>query len=117
MFTKLSLYTSFILLAIGLYGIMFNKSVLKSIICLNIMQVGVILFFITIGANNSLIPPIGEGLRKSDPMPQALMLTAVVIGLAVISLSLTLYIRMVRKYGSSHWDKILIRKREEHDEH
>lgn len=116
MYTKFALYAGFMLFAIGIYGIMFNKSVLKSIICLNIMQVGIILFFITIGDNNSLIPPIGEGLRKSDPMPQALMLTAVVIGLAVISLSLTLYISMVRKYGSSYWDKILLKKREEQDE-
>lgn len=116
MFSERAVYISLILFSIGLYGVIWNKSVLKTIISLNIMQVGVILFFISLGFNNSTIPPIGKGLLKADPMPQALMLTAVVIGLAVVSLSLILYITLVRRYGSSNWDQILKKKREEEDE-
>ena len=41
-----------------------------------------------------------------DPVPQALVLTAIVIGLAVLALALSLAIRLFHHYGTLNLKKI-----------
>jgi len=41
-----------------------------------------------------------------DPVPQALVLTAIVIGLAVLALALSLAIRLYNHYGTLNLEKI-----------
>ena len=105
---------SLILFFVGIYGLTARKNILKSIISLGILQASLILFFVSMDADTSTVPPIGKTFSHvpSDPLPQALMITAVVIGISVTAVSLTMFISLYRKYGTSNWSKAR-RKRED----
>lgn len=107
---------SIILFFIGIYGLCARRNILKSIISLSLMQAAIILFFISIGHSADTTVPIGSQLASmptvADPLPQALMITAVVVGVSVTALSLTMFITLYHKYGTSNWEKVH-KKREE----
>ncbi len=110
---------SLILFFIGVYGICARRNILKTIISLNIMQASIILFFISSHTGASY-PPIGTKAsliskmdQIADPVPQALMITAIVIGISVTALCLTMFVSLFHKYGSTNWGKVK-RKRGEH---
>lgn len=101
-----------ILFFIGVYGMVARRNILKTIISLCIIQGAIILFFIS---NDGIAAPIGRVVPAgaADPVPQALMLTAIVVGISVTAVSLTMFITLYHKYGSTNWNKVK-RKREEH---
>lgn len=104
---------SLILFFVGIYGLSARRNILKSIISLGIVQAAIILFFVSMDADSSSVPPIGKSFSQipSDPVPQALMITAVVIGISVTAVSLTMFISLYRKYATTNWSKAR-RKRE-----
>ncbi len=95
-----------ILFFIGLIGIMRSRRMLKTIISIGIMDVSVVVFFLTMFSETDSKPPIGvtEG-NIADPLPQALMITAIVIGVAVTAISLVMFINLYHRYGTSDWEK------------
>jgi multicomponent Na+:H+ antiporter subunit C len=48
----------------------------------------------------------------ADPVPQALMITAIVVGISVTALSLTMFVNLHHKYGSSNWNKVKRKRRD-----
>ena len=96
-----------LLFFIGLYGLMTKKRIVKTIMSMSIMEAGIFLFFITINYNPNSVPPIGdiEGLIVSDPVPAALMITAIVIGIGVTAIGLTMFIHYKQKHGITHWSR------------
>lgn len=100
---------------IGTYGLIARRNILKSIISLSIIQAGIVLFFISAKPNDNALAPIGVGLRGgvSDPLPQAMMITAIVIGISVTALSLTMFISLYHKYGSTNWRKVKKRREDQ----
>lgn len=101
-----------ILFLIGLYCALRKRNIIKIIIGLGIMEYAVNLFFILLGYRTEGRSPI---LSKDqtianmvDPLPQALILTAIVIGLAVTALLVAIAIRIYEKYGT--FDITQIRK-------
>ena len=105
---------SIILFFIGIYGIIARRNIIKTIISINIMQCAVILFFLTINYSENSIPPISDGAKVNiaDPLPQALMITAIVIGVAVTAVSLTMFITLYHKYGTTNWKKVMQKRLE-----
>jgi multicomponent Na+:H+ antiporter subunit C len=105
---------SLILFFVGVYGLTARRNIIKSIIGLGIMQAAIILFFITVNASVDDVPPIGvvTGAQVADPVPQALMITAVVIGVSITAVSLTMFISLYHKYGSTNWNKVKRKRRE-----
>jgi len=103
-----------VLFFIGVYGLTARRNIIKSIIGLGIMQAAIILFFVTVNASVDDVPPIGVaiGVQVADPVPQALMITAVVIGVSVTAVSLTMFISLFHKYGSTNWNKVKRKRRE-----
>ncbi|MBN1295025.1 MAG: NADH-quinone oxidoreductase subunit K [Candidatus Latescibacteria bacterium] len=102
---------SFGLIFIGLYIICVKRNLIKVIIGLSILNTGINLFLITIGYVESGTAPIfsGESIefpRMVDPVPQALVLTAIVIGVAILALALSLAIRLYQHYGTLNLQKI-----------
>jgi multicomponent Na+:H+ antiporter subunit C len=69
------------------------------------MDAAVILFFVASGGAGSSSAPIGNGENAADAVPQALMITAIVIGIAVTAVALTMFIHMYHKYGTTNWEK------------
>lgn len=99
---------AFILFSVGMYGVIARKNIIKSIMSLSIMELAVILFFLSINYEFGKNPPIGKILTNpSDPFPQALMITAIVIGVAVTAFSISMFIGLYHKYGTSNWGKAL----------
>lgn len=97
--------TSFALIVVGLYGLLTNRNLLRMVIGLNIADLGVNLFLVTIGYVDGASAPIftadaGAGTSMVDPVPQALVLTAIVIGFGVTALALTLVMRIYASRGT-----------------
>jgi multicomponent Na+:H+ antiporter subunit C len=105
---------SIILFFIGVYGIIARRNIIKTIISIGVMETAVILFFITINYSEGSVPPIGNTLKANiaDPLPQALMITAIVIGVAVTAVSLTMFVTLYHKYGTTNWEKVIKRRME-----
>jgi multicomponent Na+:H+ antiporter subunit C len=102
---------AFSLIFIGLYIILVKKNLIKVIIGISILDTGINLFLITIGYITEGTAPVFSkpGLKAEnmvDPVPQALVLTAIVIGVAVLALALTLAIKLYKHYGTLNLRKI-----------
>ncbi len=91
-----------IIFLIGLYGLISKKNLIKKVMGLNILTSGIILFFVSLGYKRGFTAPImEEGVTNVvDPLPQALMLTTIVIGVCITALALSLIIRIYERYGS-----------------
>ena len=103
-----------ILFFISFYGLIVSKKVIKSIIFTSLMEMAVVLFFLSIGTRNGILPPIGDniGQNVADPLPQALMITAIIIGLAVTAVNLTMLISLCKQYKTTDWDIVKMRNME-----
>ncbi len=102
---------AFGLVFIGLLIILIKKNLIKVIIGLGILDTGVNLFLITVGYIKQGTAPIFSkpGLDPAtmvDPVPQALVLTSIVIGVAILALALSLAIRLYRHYGTLNLRRI-----------
>ncbi|MCX5696683.1 MAG: sodium:proton antiporter [Candidatus Omnitrophica bacterium] len=107
----MSLYLLCILLfCVGLYSILRKRNIIKIIIGLGIIEYAVNLFFILIGYRMHGRAPIFSGdqavLNMVDPLPQAIVMTTIVIGLAITTLAVSLAIRIYEKYGTFDITKI-----------
>jgi multicomponent Na+:H+ antiporter subunit C len=92
----------FILFLVGLYGVITRRNLIKIAISLSIMEFSSFLFFALIGFVDGGVAPIvdpADPLKTYvDPLPQALVLTAIVIGLATTAMLMAVIIRIYRKY-------------------
>lgn len=92
----------FILFLVGLYGLITRRNLIKIVISLSVMEFSVFIFFILIGYIDGGIAPIitGQDINPVyvDPLPQAMVLTAIVIGLATTAMLMAIAIRLHRKY-------------------
>ena len=97
-------FLSFILLLIGLYCIVVKKNLLKIIVGLVIVEYAVNLFLVVIGYRSGGHAPIinlsAPEWMYVDPLPQALVLTSIVIGLAVLTMVVAIAIRIYERYGT-----------------
>lgn len=97
-----------LLIMVGLYGVVVSRNTLKIVISLLIVEHGVHLLLVLIGYRSGGSPPIMDPGTASatfaasavDPLPQALVLTSIVIGLGVLALMVALCIRLYERYGS-----------------
>lgn len=93
----------FIVILVALYGLITSNNLIKKVMCLNIIQNMIILFFINTGYVADALPPVlVSNIFENyvDPMPQALMLTAIVIGVCFNTLALTIIVKIYFKYKS-----------------
>lgn len=98
-----ALFACMVLLLIGFYAVVTKRNIIRIIIGFSLVEYAVNLFFALVGFKRNGIPPIITELGQSrsnfvDPVPQALVLTAIVIGLATTALMLVLAMRIYEKY-------------------
>lgn len=93
---------------IGLFAVVFIKNIIKKIFGLGIMNSAVVLIFIIRGSeigNNA--PILNDKVGTSvDPVPQALMLTAIVISVCITALALGLAYNLYIKYRTFDIDTL-----------
>ena len=102
----------FILFFLAVYGMITCKNYMKKMMCMNVMQVAVILFFLCFAQKRGGIIPILDGVTEAasgylNPIPHALMLTAIVVSLGTTGVALALLMRMTEEYGSVEEDDLL----------
>ncbi|HAC62374.1 MAG TPA: cation:proton antiporter [Cyanothece sp. UBA12306] len=77
----------------GFFGIIFKKNLVMKIISMDVMSTGVIAYYVLVASRNGLYTPIATqsnniNANYSDPVPQAVILTAIVIGFSIQALML-----------------------------
>ena len=99
------------LILIGLYMVLAKTNLVKIILGLSFLDTGTHVLLVAIGYVRGRTAPIfSEGMAETtpvvDPVPQALVLTAIVIGVGVLGLALALAIQVYRHHGTLDVRKI-----------
>ena len=103
-----------VLMMTGFYIVVARGNYVKKIVGLNIFQVSVFMFYISIGKVTGGTAPIypvdlnvDPAVVYSNPLPHVLILTAIVVGVATTALGLALVIRIREAYGTIEEEEIL----------
>ncbi|MBD2344627.1 cation:proton antiporter subunit C [Anabaena subtropica] len=83
----------------GFFGIILKKNIMMKIISMDIMSTGVIAYYVLIASREGLFTPILSDIKKgayADPVPQAVILTAIVIGFSIQALMLVGVMKLAR---------------------
>ena len=110
--TEKGIYTlTFILMGLGIFGMIICGNYMKKIMCMNFMQVSIIFFFLVLGQKEQgTLPVIVENLLGADayinPLPHALMLTAIVVSLGTTGVALALLMKIKEIYGTIEEEEI-----------
>jgi multicomponent Na+:H+ antiporter subunit C len=99
------------LLMLGLYTMIAHRNLVKKAVGMTIFQTAVILFFLLLAVKRDASLPIVSGAdvdpaRFMNPLPHALMLTAIVVMVATSGVALAILIRLYARYGSLEEDII-----------
>ena len=93
-----------VLLMVGFYAVIAKSNLIKKLLGLSIFQSAVFLLYITMGRIEGGTAPIfseAAGISVfSNPLPQVLILTAIVVGISTMALGLGIAVRIKEEYGS-----------------
>lgn len=97
------------LLMLGLYTMVAHRNLTKKLIGMTIFQTAIILFFLmTSVKRGATIPIVGLGPAEAaaymNPLPHALMLTAIVVMVATSGVALAILTRLYARYGTLEED-------------
>ncbi len=102
------------LMGMGIYALIAKRHIIKKIIGVVIMEYAINLFLILLGYKTDGIAPIQDSsinaaqlaVRAVDPLPQALVLTSIVIGLGTLALMAAQAIKLYEKYKTFDMSEI-----------
>jgi len=109
---------TFAVLLVGLYAVVAKKNIIKIIVGILVIDYAVNMLLVLIGYRSGGAAPIlDKGLEKEkavaelaktgvDPLPQAMVLTSIVIGLGLTALMVALAVRLYQKYGTFDMGRI-----------
>jgi len=99
-----------VLFFIAFFGLITTSNIIKSIVFIMLMQTAVIAFWLGVGSRLGIVPPIIGYVAYlynpdaiADPLPQALMLTAIIIGIAVTAVNITMLNGLFKKHKTANW--------------
>ena len=99
-----------ILLMTGLYAVISRANLIKKLIGMSIFQSAVFLLYISMdkveGGTAPIIQANAPDQLYSNPLPQVLILTAIVVGIATLSLGLAIVVRISEAYGTIEEDEL-----------
>ncbi|RLD46051.1 MAG: cation:proton antiporter [Bacteroidetes bacterium] len=104
---KIGLLIGFLLVIVGFWGVLQQKNIIKIIVSFTILNTGINLVMVALGYVKGRTAPIIDSSIDGvvdnnvlnaivDPVPQALVLTAIVIGLGVTSLLLAYAMKLFK---------------------
>ena len=100
----------FVVFLVGLYGLLTKRDLIKIILSLTIMAYSANMFLILFAyKTGALYPILSQGTppgQMVDPLPQALVLTSIVIELGTTALLVALAVRLYQKYKTFDITKI-----------
>ena len=93
-----------ILLMIGFYAVIAKLNLIKKLLGLSLFQSAVFLLYITMarveGGTAPIFSSTAETAVYSNPLPQVLILTAIVVGISTLALGLAIVVRIREEYGT-----------------
>jgi multicomponent Na+:H+ antiporter subunit C len=95
-----------VLLAIGLYGMLARRNLVKKVIGMMVFQTAIYLFFIEGSVKRDATAPVIDPAIGSDPvdyvnpLPHLLILTAIVVGVGVVGVAFSLLLEIHREHGT-----------------
>ena len=107
-------FLTLVIFVLGLYCLVAKKNIIKKIIGIVITEYSINLFFVLLGYRKGGIAPIllknisAEQMARTgvDPLPQALVLTSIVIGLGSLALMVSMVLRLYEKYKTFDMSEI-----------
>ena len=107
-----------ILFGIGFTMLLFHRNLIKKLIGMNIMDTGVFLFLASMGyISGRKAPIIVDGVQEVsayiNPVPAGLVLTGIVVSVSVTAVTLSLTIRLYKRYHTLNLDDIYMLSRHE----
>lgn len=114
LFSHYTYVLMFVILGIGIYMVIASENLVKKLIGVNLFQTAIFLFFVSMayidveGASAPIVPATenpGE-LMVASPLPQVIVLTAIVVGIALTAVGLALIIRIYAEYGTLREDTL-----------
>ncbi|MGD1943543.1 MAG: cation:proton antiporter subunit C [Leptolyngbyaceae cyanobacterium] len=94
---------------IGFIGIIWKRNLMMKILSMDVMSTGVIALYVLVATRGGLLTPIVTGNSAStyaDPVPQAVILTAIVIGFSIQALMLVGVMKLSRDNPTLESDEI-----------
>jgi multicomponent Na+:H+ antiporter subunit C len=92
------------LMMIGFYAVIAKSNLVKKAIGLGLFQTGIFLFYINIGKVQGGTAPVkeltGQEVVYSNPLPHALILTAIVVSVSTLAVALAIIVNIREKYGT-----------------
>ena len=117
--TALPYLLALALMIIGLYVVVAKKNIIKIILGVAILEYAVNLFLLLLGYRDGGTAPIASPQQAAspdalatfaagsvDPVPQALVLTSIVIGIGCLALMVSLAVRLHEKFGTFDMTRI-----------
>ncbi len=97
-----------VLMMVGFYVVIAHDNLVKKVVGLNVFQVSVFVFYISMAkVRGGTAPILAEGIETySNPLPHVLILTAIVVAVATTALALALVVRIHNAYGTIEDDEI-----------
>lgn len=113
MTTEIVVVMAAVLMLLGVWGLLTRRHLIKIVLGFSILDTGVHLLMVGLGYRaDGTAPILSDGVERGtltanavDPVPSALVLTAIVIGLAVTALMLSYAVKMHQQKGSLMIDK------------
>jgi len=107
-------FLTLVIFVLGLYCLVAKKNIIKKVIGVVITEYSINLFLVLLGYRKGGIAPImtknistQQMVSKGvDPLPQALVLTSIVIGLGVLALMVGMVLRLYEKYKTFDMSEI-----------
>lgn len=100
----------------GFFGIILKKNLIMKIVSMDVMSTGVIAYFVLIASGNGLFTftpivskaknNVAYSLTYADPVPQSVILTAIVIGFSIQALMLVGVMKLARDNPTLESDEI-----------
>ena len=101
-------WIAIVLMMMGFYMVISQHNLIKKLVGLNVFQVSVFVFYISMSKVEGATAPIlmDGDVSYSNPLPHVLILTAIVVGVATTALGLALTVRIHRAFDSIEDDDI-----------
>jgi len=95
---------------VGFVGVLLKRNLVMKIIAMDVMGTGVISFFVLLSSRTGRIPPIvidpTVAAHMADPVPQAVILTAIVIGFSVLAMLLVYVMALSKHFATLDTERI-----------
>lgn len=105
---KYNYWISAVLMLIGFYAMISKKNLIKKVIGMNIFQTAISLLYISIADVEGKAAPliVAEKTGYVNPLPQVLVLTAIVVCVSTTAVALSIIIKIYQKYKTIEEDEI-----------